>query len=404
MKAIKAYYNEHDKSAAEWLRQLIKEGVITDGTVDERSIEDVVPAELAEFDRCHFFAGVGVWDYALSRAGWRDGDGQVWTGSCPCQPFSAAGKGDGFADERHLWPAWFHLIEQCRPRVIFGEQVSSKDTLPWIDLVHADLEGALYTVAAADLCSPSVGAPHIRQRLYFVGELADAKSPRRRILDTANHGAGNAQIDASANASNRPVDGSRRISGILAVTDGGNSGTERLQRSGQHGQQPQDGGIGQLADASGNNEYGRLRECGAGTEPKELQTGGFGSIGGVTLGDSADERLSDRSGETIHRGQTRGFDQRSGDAGPTNGFWRDAEWIYCRDGKWRPVGTIESGAFEMADELATDLGCVRDQSSGHYTISPLIEKGKGRVARLRGYGNAIVAEVAVKWIEAYLDK
>jgi DNA (cytosine-5)-methyltransferase 1 len=107
---MKAYYNENDANAAAWLRELIKEGVITDGEVDERSIEDVIPADLVGFDRCHFFAGIGVWDYALTQAGWPD-DRRVWTGSCPCQPFSAAGKGEGFVDERHLWPAWFHLID-----------------------------------------------------------------------------------------------------------------------------------------------------------------------------------------------------------------------------------------------------------------------------------------------------
>lgn len=351
---MKAYYNEHDKSAAEWLRELMKEGVITDGTVDERSIEDVVPAELAEFDRCHFFAGIGVWDHALTRAGWPD-DRRVWTGSCPCQPFSAAGKGDGFADERHLWPAWFHLIEQCRPRTIFGEQVSSKDTLPWIDLVHADLEGALYTVAAADLCSPSVGAPHIRQRLYFVAESDEGR--RSSVAVERSRSGRQRSISDEERSGSRTSIVRRGTAFDLAFTDGGNSGTERVQRSGQHGQQPQDGRIGQLADTEGTELAGNFTEE------------------GWTLGHS-----------------------------PTNGFWRDAEWIYCRDGKWRPVGTIEPGAFEMADELAADLGCVRDQSSGHYTISPLIEKGKARVARLRGYGNAIVAEVATKWIEAYLDK
>lgn len=329
----KAYYNEHDKSAAAWLRELIKEGVITDGEVDERSIEDVIPAELAEFDRCHFFAGIGVWDYALTRAGWPDGR-RVWTGSCPCQPFSAAGKGDGFADERHLWPAWFHLIEQCRPGVVFGEQVSSKDTLPWIDLVHTDLEGALYTVVAADLCVASVGAPHIRQRLYFV-----------------------------ANA--------ERNDGQISVRQGWKNG--HSVESGRRG------GTSQLADAE---RFG----CGSRLDSGE----------GVS-----DSRHSSEVGQQREVSRA-GVGERSGGPGPTNGFWRDAEWIYCRDGKWRPVGTIESGTQPLADGLAADLGCVRDQSSGRYAISPLIEKGKGRVSRLRGYGNAIVAEVAVAWIESYL--
>src|SRR6266700_486168 len=128
MSGIKVYYNEHDRQAAAWLRELIKEGVITNGTVDERSIEDVVPAELAEFDRCHFFAGVGVWDYALIHAVWPGGE-RVWTGSCPCQPFSAAGKKEAIADRRHLWPVWSKLIYEARPQVVIGEQVSSSEVV-----------------------------------------------------------------------------------------------------------------------------------------------------------------------------------------------------------------------------------------------------------------------------------
>lgn len=392
-----AYYNEHDKSAAAWLRELIKEGVVTDGEVDERSIEDVVPAELAEFDRCHFFAGIGVWDYALTRAGWPDREfaGQVWTGSCPCQPFSAAGKGVGFADERHLWPAWFHLIEQCRPGVIFGEQVSSKDTLPWIDLVHADLEGALYTVAAADLCSPSVGAPHIRQRLYFVAESDES----RRSSVAAKRSRSGRQRSISDEERSGSRSGIVRCgsTGELAVADGGNSGTERLQRSGQHGQQPQDGGTGQLGDS----DRERSQRLGAdnGTQGRQDSQRPFGLPDGAIRANGgilADTEGTELAGNFTEEGRTLG-------RGPTNGFWRDAEWIYCRDGKWRPVGTIESGAFEMADELAADLGCVWNPSSGKYTISPLIEKGKGRVMRLRGYGNAIVAEVAIAFIESYLE-
>ncbi len=166
------YYNEFDPKAAAWLRELIAQGLIPPGFVDERSIEDVKPNELTGYTQCHFFAGIGGWSLALQLAGWPT-DCQVWTGSCPCQPFSAAGKGAGFADERHLWPAFFHLIEQCRPAAVFGEQVASRDGLNWLDLVCADLEGAAYAIGAADLCAAGVGAPHIRQRLYWVARATD---------------------------------------------------------------------------------------------------------------------------------------------------------------------------------------------------------------------------------------
>src|SRR5207248_4568857 len=149
------YYNEIDPFAAAWLRELIKAGHISDGLVDERSIEDVQPSELSEFKQCHFFAGIGVWSYALRLAGWPD-DRQVWTGSCPCQPFSAAGKRKGTADERHLWPSWFHLIEQCRPVAIFGEQVEASITQGWLDLVQDDLEGIGYTIGAIGFPAASI--------------------------------------------------------------------------------------------------------------------------------------------------------------------------------------------------------------------------------------------------------
>ena len=79
-----AYYNENDKYAAQWLRNLIAAGHLPDGVVDDRSIEDVCADELREFDQCHFFAGIGGWPYALRLAGVPD-DASVWTGSCPCR-------------------------------------------------------------------------------------------------------------------------------------------------------------------------------------------------------------------------------------------------------------------------------------------------------------------------------
>lgn len=162
-----AYYNEIDPFAAQWLRNLIAAGHIAPGDVDERSIEDVRPSDLIGYKQCHFFAGIGVWSLALRRARWEDSR-PIWTGSCPCQPFSAAGAGSGFDDERHLWPAFFHLIEQCKPATVIGEQVAGKAGREWFDLVSGDLEHKGYAVGAADTSAASAGAAHIRQRLYWV--------------------------------------------------------------------------------------------------------------------------------------------------------------------------------------------------------------------------------------------
>ena len=165
----KSYYNENDRFAAAWLRELIADGLIAQGEVDERSILDVRPADLAGFDQCHFFAGIGGWSYALRLAGWPD-DRPVWTGSCPCQPLSSAGQQKGHADERHVWPAFYELIAECGPPTVFGEQVASKIGREWLAGVRVDLEDARYAVGAADLCA--AGSPQVRQRIFWVAHAA----------------------------------------------------------------------------------------------------------------------------------------------------------------------------------------------------------------------------------------
>lgn len=173
---MSVYYNDNDPKCCAWLRELIIDGLIPAGVVDCRSITDIDPESLAGFTQCHFFAGIGGWPLALSIVGWPS-DREVWTGSCPCQPFSCAGKGKGVEDERHLWPAFRQLVEKCRPSTIFGEQVASRAGREWLAGVRADLEALGYVVGSADLCAASVGAPHIRQRLWWV---ADTKSQHDR--------------------------------------------------------------------------------------------------------------------------------------------------------------------------------------------------------------------------------
>ena len=192
-------------------------------------------SDLAGYERAHFFAGIGGWDYALKLAGW---SGPVWTGSCPCQPFSVAGPGLGFDDPRHLWPKWFALIEQCRPPVVFGEQVASPDGKQWLDLVSADLEGAGYAVGAANLCAGGVGAPHIRQRLYFVAITNGFTGGQRSANEER-------RADRSqAREESRPGGGG--ASGVLEHANAERAGRQRRELSGAQG-----------SGASGGEEVGR---------------------------------------------------------------------------------------------------------------------------------------------------
>jgi len=159
------YYNDNDKHCCDWLRNLIDADLISDGYVDERGIEDV--RSLEEFDRVHLFAGIGGWEYALDLACWPS-NLKVMTGSCPCQPFSIAGRQKGVKDERHLWPKMLRLIKESGVNYIFGEQVASPLGRAWLARVQTDLEAVGYTFGASDLCAAGIGAPHIRQRLYWV--------------------------------------------------------------------------------------------------------------------------------------------------------------------------------------------------------------------------------------------
>lgn len=405
-----AYYNEYDPKAAAWLRELIKQGHIADGEVDERSIEDVIPTELAGFTQCHFFAGIGVWSYALRRAGWAD-DRPVWTGSCPCQPFSAAGKGAGFDDERHLWPAFHHLISQCQPAIVLGEQVASKDGLGWLDLVLSDLEATGYAGGAVDLCAAGVGAPHIRQRLWWVGtRLADADNARRQLLTNAKPAgirgeASSERQQVQQSSTDGTSDGSMAdasVTGLQGREWVGPTGTEGSPSG--HGSEC--GGFDRLADTAdagfqvwrrGSSKQprsveqperlcadGRLANTdsdGRGTGDRIRSNGqehdaehGSGAVG---MADTSSIRRGaggvwDNSGND---GNQPDADVEDGRPSATNGHWRDADWLFCRDGKWRPV---EPGT------------------------SPLAHGSAARVGRLRGYGNAIVAQAAQAFVESVM--
>lgn len=297
---MKNYYNEFDPFASEWLKKLINQKVIPNGDVDNRSITEVHADDLKGYKQCHFFAGIGGWSEALRLANWPP-DRNVWTGSCPCQPFSYAGNKKGKEDERHLWPVWFNLIRECRPATIFGEQVASAVAHGWLDDVYQGMESEGYAIGAAILPACGGGAPHKRDRLFFVG-------------DSKHYGSSGGQV-TGGDVAGLPDHQKRKDSAIKFK--------------------------------------GASESCNV---ANTINTGLQGEIG---------------RRETGEEGLPSGYVAKRG-----GGFWDSGRWIACPDGKQR---IVEPSICLLADGVSN------------------------RVGKLRGYGNAIVPQVASEFIKTFLE-
>lgn len=401
-----AYYNENNAFAAQWLRNLIEAGHIAPGFVDERSITDVNATELlGKYSQYHFFAGIGIWSAALRHAGWAD-DRPVITGSCPCQPFSSAGKGDGFNDERHLWPIFRNIVEKLGIRTVIGEQVASKIAEPWLDAVQTDLEALDYAFGALAFPASGVGAPHIRDRLYWAatrgfectgGGVADAVEigcrqgreyfgsdngdKRDEATERRSGGASTAQLCSIGRVDNTNIAGLQRHSG---------NGCDQ-------GRKAQGGSIAASSIPCGLDNAELQHECTANTQQAgEVNAARSGEISGVgnnngngcVKGDIATKAGRYRSA----------IDAASGDdrPGPTNGEWSFCDWLSCIDGNWRAV---MPDTWPMVDGHPFSLGRLRTNGDGE----PVIKAQGNRNDRIKGYGNAIVLPQAALFIESIME-
>lgn len=135
----------------------------------------VAKMEEGKLDAAPVFTDVKIFPYAEFR-----GCVDILSGGFPCQPFSNAGKRQATEDPRHLFPFIRDGIRECRPRIVFLENVegiiSAKtgDGESVLKYVLRSLEEVGYRTTAGIFSASEVSAPHQRKRVFILG-LADSE-------------------------------------------------------------------------------------------------------------------------------------------------------------------------------------------------------------------------------------
>lgn len=448
-----AYYNDNDPFVIAQLKILIKEGMIADGEVDSRPIQEVDAKDLKGFGQVHLFAGIGAWSLALWLAEYPD-EMPVWSCSCPCPPFSTAGKrklcpqcqGEnliacpartGFficcscshawlADPRHLLPEVWRLIRDARPDCpVFGEQVASETGRDWLAMLRSSMEILAYDTWSADLCSAGVGKDHIRQRLGWVAyaegdhgrrKLEEERERRRARGLAGGREAGRLAITESGRRGERRDQAQQGEGGYA---DRSREATERLGDSGlprsarQREERREAAGQEELRSRSGGSgrNAGGLEHADRGGRDKGKQASPADRDGSSPRSASGPGRMANSADRQLPKSE-RGSQGRDG-SGPIGADYSSVGLGYSyRPGleRWRNFFSEHAGQRYIGMP-STPILCgdgkwrrvpANERGEPEPALFPLADAGsfRNRVGVLRGAGNTIDPQLFKEFIQA----
>lgn len=265
------------------------------------------------------------------------------SGGFPCQPFSVAGKQKGKGDDRYLWPEMLRVIRELKPRWVLGENVPGILRIA-ADDVCKDLEREGYDIGIFDYEAAAVGAPHRRERVFFVANCNGTRLCKREY-----------EIDP-AKREQQAQPRSSECGKVVAYSKG-----QRLNYG-------NDGENKQQADREIDSSTDASTSCGA-----------------ETVADTKSQRL---------QGYGTGWEQI------TNTRFDERKLEGCRDGCYG--GSVESelgGGFNGLPGELDELGGLRNgvlwpalagEEQYHWEASRTVKGIKNRVDRLKCLGNAVV--------------
>jgi len=278
----------------------------------------------------------------------------ILTGGFPCQPYSSAGKRLGKEDDRHLWPEMLRAIREIAPKYVVGENVYG--LLNWngglvFNEVQADLEAEGYEVQPCVLPAAAVNAPHRRDRVWFVAYANERTTgPSRTSRETKSDWSENNDEQSCGRKQTE-----QRIGCSNVLRTDTNANDNRT--------------LGKSRENEGESKGERLQERNKVQQPKEPNT--------IRPENAEVSTDTERKRQPKQRQPERSLHKE------TSGEWK-ASWAYY-DGRWPTQSPICSGNDGISNQLDG------------------ITFPKWRQESIKGYGNAIVPQVAYLIFKALME-